>query len=317
MTVQKTPEEQLADAEAQAEKDFEAGWAKAHEAEATSTVEEGTADEDAEVFEEETSPEETEESEPDPLEARLKRQDDRLRNIDGKIGGMLNKIDSLATTAQAAPAQDDAESTPDVKDLDMEDYEELTPLRDQTVSNREKIEKIEQKSAQDLKDARELGKVDEKHPGWEERVATREFLDYALEEGPSSDDYMNVNVLLEEAKTNPASQVKADQILSGWQTTHSSWWKKRGLNIFSSRASHLNELLDGYEERQEKSPTNNEGDTPSPKERADAAQAKRRRRLAGNRTPKSAGGNASSTLLSDQGAFEKGFNKVNKANTVR
>lgn len=347
----KTPEEELADAEAKADAQFKAGFANVNpEAVPESTSPDADKDtkieDDASADEGKNDPADKDDSPADDDPA-LPEEDDanalkkQIRDLNGTIGGMKQQLSTLTATVKAASVKketgddDDDDAPGDLTEINMEEFSELTPIRDNAVQTNKRLDALEKDrgSDQEAEQERIIGAT---HSDWKKQIATQEFLDYALEDGPPETAYREMQASIgaarenkDQGKEDAALDAQIDGTIDVWKTTYPEWWKTRGNDIYSADASSVVKLLDGYKAAQEATddksgdePGDKSGDGsgtdedaahPSAEQIAAATEAERRkRRLKGNRRPKSAGGEAPDTLISDDGAFNRGFKRVAK-----
>ena len=134
-----------------------------------------------------------------------------------------------------------------------------------------------------------------KHPDWKTTVNTQEFKAWALEGGPAVERYAQYKAL---ERTDPA---KADEVVNGFAREFPQWWADRGAAMFGSTANDAIKLLDGFSQARPKA-----GD-------AEAARLKREKRLERAVTPAGTAGPITTSALTDEEAFARGFNKVARA----
>lgn len=336
MAVEKTPEEQLAAAEAEADAAFQSGFKKVDDDPDNSTPASGADKDEIEPTVDKDSDDDATSDDDDdppakeiPIDPRLQKQ---FRDMNGQLGGLKQQIATLTETLQkSATAKDESEedkANPNLEEMDMTEFSELTPIRDELVKTKEKLAALELKQAKDLETAQSRT-ITSAHSDWQTTVATKEFLTYALEDGPPEEAYHEMRGLITAARQSrdkgsedQALESRIDGDLKVWQETYPEWWKDRGQHIYTAEASGLIKLLDGF--KPNSSDDGSDADTdvahPSAEEKAAAAKAnaaeeaeKRKKRLRGNRRPKGVSGTSESTLISDDGAFNKGFDKVAKS----
>lgn len=259
----------------------------------------------------------------------------RMRNIEGHIGGIKSALEKLQTAQAAAPVIT-ADSTkeerkiaaslknPKAMEEMVEELDELRPVLDELQAIREdmaalgqaspaldevsrKMDELSRRSEQaerqhpiDIEQAKELAKLELKHSNWKEDTSSAEFKQFLLNGGPSENDY-DLQHQMEMEGTEDA-QRQAQEMMMGWAQKHPDWWVSKGHKVFSSHADDNIALLDSFHE-------NKEGRTR--KEAEEAEERKKRERLEGAITPKGTQVSAT-TGLSDRQAFKKGFDRVRR-----
>jgi hypothetical protein len=131
------------------------------------------------------------------LEQINSRQADRLRAVEGRIGGLMSQLSqALAAPKGKAPLKESGDDPSALMDELVRDYPEFaTPLSKMLKAREAEIESTvtakiaelanQQKAQQEAleKQRRELP-VDLAHPGWQGRVATPEFNSWLDRQGP-------------------------------------------------------------------------------------------------------------------------------------
>lgn len=333
MAVEKNPEEQLAEAEAEAAAAFLSGFKKVDDDPDNSTPASGAdADKIEPTVDEDSDDDATSDDDEDPpakeipIDPRLQKQ---FRDLNGQLGGLKQQIATLTETLQkSATAKDESESdeaSPNLEDMDMTEFSELTPIRDELVKTKKKLAELELKQTKDLETAQSRT-LTSAHSDWQTTVATKEFLTYALEDGPPEEAYRELRGLIAAARQSrdkgsedKTLESRIDDDLKVWQETYPEWWKDRGQHIYTAEASGLIKLLDGYKPNSSDDDSDTDTDVAHASAEEKAAATKtaeeaemRKKRLRGNRRPKGVSGTSESTLLSDDGAFHKGFDNVAK-----
>lgn len=172
------------------------------------------------------------------LEAMLTQLSGRVRNTEGHIGGLTSQIKAQVEAAKAvqnsggdAPTAKeirDAQGDPEALKKLTEDYPEfakaLTPAIDAVVA--ERMAKIETQFKQNsggpdpiseierLRTELKFQRIEEKHPGWQEKVKTRGFIEWLknsprevqmLAASPEPADAVRLLDLLEDTKKPQAT----------------------------------------------------------------------------------------------------------------
>lgn len=323
----KTDEEELTqeEVEAKAEQDFSLGFKKVMEPEKLTSP---TGDAEDEGTPEKEPEKELEEEEPKGEEIKAKEEDksDEMiaefrewkRKIDGTIGGLSDKVEiafqQMKSDGKKGPtASEIQEAMIDKEAMDalIEEYKEFKPVADALEKIHSKIEQMEAHIAESdqpvdmtesVNEIREKLKLDIKYPDWEETINSDEFSTFMLEGGPSKEAYESYQKL---ENTNPE---RASEVLNDWMRDHPEWWVRKGINLFSDRSSDAIKLLDAYTEKA----------TEQQKEKEEAEAAEKRekqnqKRLKGALTPNSSGAPDTKTGVTDEEAFQRGFNKVHRS----
>ncbi len=245
----------------------------------------------------------------------------RMRNLEGRMGGTMSKLDAIAEKMQPQPpatdqqppteaqqAQDEQEQNEaDLKKL-LDDYPELKPVVDRLLGMNERLATLSGQPAQpgitaeqvsavaaSVTDERlEAKRLDDKHEDWRQVVKTNEWITFALEGGPTIQDYMAFNKMPEQAQ---------NEILTQWQTTMPEWWDKKGKGIFSFNATDAIRLLDDYK---------NQGKQQQASQQRQEQQRRTQKKLRAAVMPTGTGGEAVTGALSDEEAFAAGFKNVNQ-----
>lgn len=248
----------------------------------------------------------------------------QIRNIAGQYGGLNSKIDSLIATAKTTAAAKGADAPSDKqvqaaigggseawKKL-KEDYPDWAePLEAELNAMRAEFKKagaapvdvnalrtevtagFRNELSSGLDAAEERAFVRLKHPDWKQTVNTPEFRAWTLEGGPSQEQYAQMKAL---ERTDPT---KADALVNNWARQHPQWWADRGAAIFDDRADAAIALLDGYKAARAQPAAGAEQKRQKPQTRLERAVP-----AAGS------GGEPPITGLSDEAAFNRGFNRV-------
>lgn len=249
--------------------------------------------------------------------SELKAVNDRLSRMEGRLGAMISKFDktlATATTTSAATGTGPTEkqvqaalANPGKMDELIADYPDFAPVAEELkairaeMGNKQQpgpkvdLDEIRQEFDRKFEDYKESQVIAGTHKDWEKTVASKPFIDYMLDGGPSNEEYVQMN---DPARTTPA---QAKEIINSWAYSHPDWWAKKGVLIFSSKAADSVKMLDQYQAHTVAT------STPDPK----ATQKQRNKaRLEGAITPNSAGN--AELGKSDNDAFESGFKKVRK-----
>lgn len=185
--------------------------------------EEGAAPENHEDQPEETPEEQPEEVDygiPSEAVARLRQElkqevaqefSGRLRNLEGNVGGIKQKLDQLSTAKQAAESQGaDAPTNTQIKEA-MESGDKLNSLKDdfpewaealqegldrvaQRIPNvnvddinqrlNQNAEAAEQSTAKAVYLARQMQKLDSQYPDWEETIQSDQYINWLHNQPP-------------------------------------------------------------------------------------------------------------------------------------
>lgn len=324
---QEEHEEELSEeeAEARAGADFQSGFNKVRgELTPTPGDESGAGkdtEEDQEESEEETDEAKAEreaaEKEAADQQAFMDKLPERLRAIEGNIGGMMNKVDQAikqvtanAATSKATPSEAQVQSALDdpeaYKDL-IEDYPGFKPVLDEFRSIRETIDELRASPDEEDDDdtsEEDVKRMTEKHADWQELSQSDEWFEWSLDDGPSREEHANVVGMFQSGRLS-----EADAILKGWQRDMPEWWKEKGSLLFGDTDAAI-QLLDNYKAHQE------EQRKAAEKAEADEKQRQKKQdRLDRTVEPEGTGGDSAITVT-DQKAFETGFNKVMKKSRV-
>jgi len=139
-------------------------------------------------------------------------------------------------------------------------------------------------------EARQLAQLDIKHPGWETKIATKDFSDWLFAGGPTEQEQARY---FELKKTSPS---EADAFYAEFARTHPQWWGDRGAANASSNAADAIRQLDAYEEHR----------------KAVEKQAKNQARLATVVAPKQATSGGPS-VLPDEAGLAVGYKRAKRA----
>ena len=323
-----TEEEQAAveKAEAEAQKKFTSGFNKVMGEESTAEAadttliikepEEIEAEVGAESDEKSKEPPDKGKSEDEPpVEEPIDALSKRLRDMDGKVGGLMTKIDALVTaqaaTVKASPSKDQVKAAvknPAAMKALGEEYEDFKPLVEEvkairadmaTLSmNDDQVNKLVDARFAAKEQATDMKELTTAHPTWEKDIAESEFTDWALDGGPSWESYN-----AQKALTNTAP-AEAQRTREGWQRDYPKWWEDKGANLFGPVSGNIT-LLDQYKGK-DKSQQDTEAE-----EKARLDKERRKKRLSKAETPDGTAGSATSGL-NDQQAFKSGFDKIMK-----
>lgn len=163
---------------------------------------------------------------------------------------------------------------------------------------------------------RELVKIDNRYPEWEDTINTPDYSKWLFEGGPTAEDFAQYKGL---EQTDPG---QANRALNEIIRLHPKWWSEKGSKIFSDRAKDAIALLDGYTSAQDAESNEddknhsdgdknlkNETETPPKDTSANSRRESNRRRLESATVPKGSGG-PKDAAISDDDAFKAGHKKV-------
>lgn len=187
----------------------------------------------------------------------------RVRDLEGSIGGLYQKIDSIAENLQKAQTQTSKEDEEDKQPAEAEalksmreEYAELEPLlkhveamgaelatlktqlsdAPQAVTREEVGAAIEESTERN----NEISQISSKHGDWEQVIASNDFILFALDGGPTFQQYMSIQNM------DPADQ---DAVLNRWSVDYADWWQQRGSAVFSPKAADAIRLIDAFKGR--------------------------------------------------------------------
>lgn len=288
-------------------------------------------DSEAEASEEAKAAEEAK-AEETAKAATQKLQDglpDRLRKIEGTLGGILNSVESTIkkamseSTAKAADLPSQKEIVAALKDPEamatlIDGYPEFAPLSDEAKDMRQELAKQDsrvdekiaaseqkvQKEAKERQDAAAIAELDSNHEGWLETAHSDEFKEWALEGGPSLAGYNYVTDLAGTAQAKGETSQEADIIVKAWARDFPDWWSNKGTNLFGDIKDSLT-ILDEYKADSKDDSTITD---------VEKEEAKRLRRQKRKESTTTVDGKPSSPApgLNDLEAFNFGFDKINK-----
>jgi hypothetical protein len=265
---------------------------------------------------------------------------ERMRKLEGTIGGMVQNVEGMiekaikstaGKPAAEAPSQteiSDALEDPEAMEELMSQYPAFEPIgkemramrklvAEQTSLIDEKFATSEQQQQEQSEkidrerhDQDQFSALDTEHKGWRETIASDDFLEFALDGGPSAEDYQNVSNLYATAHANRTSPKEADDIVLGYTKQFPEWWVSKGVKIFGDIDASI-QILSDFKGN------SNDADGDDDKTvitDAEKEEAKRRRRLKRRDTTVIVDGKSgkSATGLTDNEAFNAGFDKVRK-----
>jgi len=199
----------------------------------------------------------------------------------------------------------------------MEDYPAFAPVAEALKAMREalagqnsvidsKIAESEQRlygkqqqKVQESKQEQEQQALNDAHSDWMDIVQSDEFKTFALEDGPSIEDYDHVSQLMGAAQAEGKTSQEADNALNAWTRQHPDWWAKKGVKLFGDTSSSI-EILDQYRDKDKPA-------TPVPD---DLEAERRKKRIASTTTVRGKSGRA--TVKNDNDAFSSGFDKIHR-----
>jgi hypothetical protein len=252
---------------------------------------------------------------------------DRLRRLEGTIGGMTERVErsietaisKLATAPAAAktdePSQADivtALKDPAAMEELMTEYPAFAPVGDEMKALRQELamvdgkisaseERIATKQTADRKAAeqnQEQIALEAVHgTDWLQTANSVEFIGYALEDGPSAENYQYIQQMYANARANQTGSPEADRVVNGWSTEYPGWWVNRGANLFGDTQGAI-EILSQFKAKDGRPGVDL------------AAKAKRQRRTATSTVVD--GKSGSPTAQSENERFNIGFNRVNQ-----
>ncbi len=259
---------------------------------------------------------------------KLGQLPDRLRNVEGHIGGLNSTVKQITTAAKAAATDKGAASPSEAqiaKAIDddaefarlTEEYPEWGNAINKQMAVMEKriMQKVPQVNVDAirkdiLKDSpgsdQVLSQVEEviplyvKHPTWKKDIKSPEFHEWGLTGGPSVKDY---NEFLNLGKTEP---VKAKEMLNDFIRQFPNWWSEKGSKLESSSTDDAIALLDSYNEFKAAKAA-----TPTPAEQSRRSKEKSQQRLSAATTPKGTQ-QPPQPGVSDEEAFNRGFKKQSR-----
>jgi hypothetical protein len=197
----------------------------------------------------------------------------RVRQLEGSLGGVLDRIEAIATQMTAAkPAGSDSQGQDGsgksvkatLKHVDELEriigeqglFKELEPIKKELEDMRETLVALQQGGGSQAQisqaqvdigrivaEATEIATLNVKHPQWRETTAKPEFLKFALAEGPDEAEYNAYRQQLADPKT----AAQADRMIDGWREDHPDWWEQRGKLFFSDSAADSIAMLDQFE----------------------------------------------------------------------
>ncbi len=279
-------------------------------------------------------PKKAEEPEPEPVAQKAgdddqQRQDvdleplnKRMRDVEGRLGGMSQRIDQMfdkmfekaetkagdadtPSEQQIAAARKSSDKFEALKE-EFPDWgeaieEELKLFEQSLGSNRQPTvdldslrSELKEELRQEIARDREIDRLELQHPGWEQTVNTKEFMEWSLDGGPSVDAYRRYKALEQE------DPERATETVNDWVREYPEWWGNRGAKVFSPRASDAAALIEQYSGTQ----------TDEQKRAAEAQKReKQEKRLKGAVPTKGAGGQPH-TAVSEEEAFARGFQRA-------
>lgn len=279
----------------------------------------------ADEGEEEKGEEGTKEPTKDEEQAALRKQDDviaglqkQIRGFEARYGGLNDEVTKLRKAlATAKTAASDSGEKPSQKQIaaalsnqaEMDkltkDYPEFQPF---AVALKE-VHDLAAKASRTApatpvqaidpevikREAREMAKLDMKHEDWEDVINTDEFLSFALDGGPSRDDYAALQQLRNPNGTLQRGYLeKLNQIVKN----HPQWWADKGAAFFSDKARDALRLLDAYKAGKEPA---------APAAKPD--KTKREERLRANLNPKGSGAAAAQSETFED-SIRRGYRQV-------
>lgn len=257
---------------------------------------------------------------------------DRLRGLEGKIGGLMDKLGQTPAAPKATggqPATVEQRIAAGLKNLDKieelaENFEDFKPLVDALKDMSARLDSVSQSTGRESKGdvqsdqkateptvaaqaggadplAREYGWLDAKHEGWQEKASSPEFYEFTLTGGPKKSEYQRY-LDLDSASLNgdSSARAEADRLRDGFQMDHPDWWSKKGQYLFSDRAADVSKLLTAYDRHQSRLASQNQ------------QQDRNKRRLQQSAEPDTSRSGETTSSLSDEEALARGFNKVAK-----
>lgn len=164
------------------------------------------------------------------------------------------------------------------------------------------LDTVDQRMRQNNQMQREYGKIDFKHPDWENTINSEEYRDWLFQGGPTVDEFFSFKTLED---SDPA---KANEVLNDIIRRHPTWWSDKGSKLFSDHAKEAIELLDAYTASKAGEEPGS-GNPPPADTSANSRSARNSERLKRAAVPQ--GNNAPpSTGISDDEAFIRGHKRV-------
>ncbi len=262
-----------------------------------------------------------EEPEPKPWEKGLSDISDRLRGLEGNIGGVMEKLNgkpAAADTATGGTGTDTLTQRVDaqlkhMKEIEgtVENFEDMKPFMDELLSIREDLAKqggggvtledLDARIEASRNEGRQLAYLDTNQPDWEKKAATPEFKAYILDGGPPAEQYNAYRVKLKTGQQgDQAAMGEALKMETQFESDHPTWWKAKGTHLFSDLATDSVQMLNNFDTH-----------VKNAKQRQDQT-TRNKKRLSAASEPNTAGGSDTTAGKSDEEAFLGGHSKVSK-----
>ena len=217
----------------------------------------------------------------EPAPDALAKLTEQFEKLQGRVGSVRQQIDEgikagvqKAISEQAAriPGPTDAQvkiaiDNEEAMNALIEDYPAFAPMAEQLKAVREafteqnasidsKIDTKFAESQQRLQAEHQQGvqaqqhdaqqqAMAEAHSDWMEVIQSDDFHAFALDNGPSVEDYRAVSALMNQSGTSQ----EADRTVFAWARQYPQWWSATGANLFSSGSAGSITLLDQYRDK--------------------------------------------------------------------
>lgn len=251
----------------------------------------------------------------------------RMRNVEGHIGGLNGTLQQLAKAGKTAATDKGAASPTDAQvEAAINDDEQFAELKKQypewavgiekqmsvIVARAEKeiLKKVQPIDADAMRnDARKVAaqtsqSLEEviplyvKHPAWKKDINSPEFMEFALTGGPTKEEFAEFKQL------ESSNAAKAAERVNEFIRKYPNWWSDKGSRFIEGDVDESISLLDAYAEHRAAKAAST--DTPAEKSRR---EEKNQQRLKAATVPKGSQRPPTPGVISDNEAFERGFNK--------
>lgn len=244
----------------------------------------------------------------------------RLHKVESRVGRINSTVEQKFAEAANSAADKKGTASPSQEELDaalsdekkweglkeqygewVDDFEKIITAQEKRFNSKiptdyvskKDFTQIFEREVEERLDRRDLSRA---HPNWDEDVNTVAFQDWLFNGGPDKSKWGEFQ---EADKSDPA---QAERMLNDWIRTHPNWWAEKGSRFLSEKITDQIAILDEYKNAAKAATTSS----------ADSRQEKNNQRLRAATTPKTTG-QAPQTGISDEQAFNRGFNRIRKA----
>ena len=193
----------------------------------------------------------------DKTEARFAALEARLRKSEGKNGELIGKLKQIER-AKSAPVEPKKKALSVVIDEDAS----LSELRTDEPEQAKAMARVAEITAEHVlastaanvdarviadaanSRARDMGKLDDRHEGWQDTISTPEFLAYAYKGGPNTEEQAYYRELRD------AQDPSTSEVWASFETKYPEWGKDRGRMLNSGDVYETSQMLSQFDNYQ-------------------------------------------------------------------